>query len=121
MSLSVISDHKGVKDVYDISSREGEILLDVICEAELPGINVFGVCDKKLACHSCAVHIKDKNNKLPPPSTEEMDVLVELGDIFRENETRMSCQICLRKELEGLQVEVPRSAFYFLQQEEEKF
>jgi ferredoxin len=99
---------------YKISCKEGDILLDCINEVGLPDISVFGVCNKQLACHSCSVHILSHYDKLPKPSEEEMDVHSELGEIYREKSTRMSCQIVVTKEMEGMTIEIPRSAFFLL-------
>ena len=81
-------------------------------------MNIFGVCDKQLSCHSCAVHIKTKYDKLVKISEDEGDVLSSLNDnIFRENSTRMSCQIKCKKELDGMEIEIPRSDFIMFQQD----
>jgi ferredoxin len=83
-------------------------------------MNIFGVCDKQLSCHSCAVHIRTKYEKLDKISEDEGDVLSSLNDnIFRENSTRMSCQIKCKKEIEGMEIEIPRSDFIMFQQDNE--
>ena len=112
--------HNEEVEKHSVSVNEGANLLDAINEVGIPNISVFGVCDKQLACHSCAVHIVDKYNVLDKPSEEEIDVHCELGDLYRENSTRMSCQIKVRKEMEGMQIEIPRSAFFFMNQDEER-
>jgi hypothetical protein len=38
-------------------------------------------------------------------------VLDELFGFYKEGETRMSCQIKVGPELEGSEIEIPRSAF----------
>jgi len=98
-----------------ISVDENTNLLDAINEAGIPDISVFGVCNKQLACHSCAVHIKTKYDLLEKPSDPEIDVHCELGDVYRENSTRMSCQIFCNNKLDGIEIEIPRSAFFFFQ------
>ena len=40
-----------------------------------------------------------------------MDVLWDLGNKFKDGETRMSWQIKLEEEMNGIEVEIPRSAF----------
>ena len=49
--------------------------MESINEAGINDVNVFGICGKQLACHSCAVHIKTKYDKLDKISEEEEDVL----------------------------------------------
>ena len=80
----------------------------------MPDISVFGVCEKQLACHSCAVHILNRYDSLNKPNENEIDVLSELGDLYRDNKTRMSCQISLNENNEGLIIEIPRSAFFIV-------
>jgi hypothetical protein len=43
-----------------------------------------------------------------------MDVHSELGEIYREKSTRMSCQIVVTNEMDGMTIEIPRSAFFLL-------
>ena len=74
-------------------AREGDILLDSLNDVNLQDLSVFGICDKQLACHSCRVNFKQGGQQLPEPGEDEQDVLCELGKLYREAETRMSCQI----------------------------
>ena len=95
-------------------------LLDSINEAGIPNISVFGVCNKQLACHSCAVQILKNYECLDKPSETETDVHYELGSLYKENTTRMSCQIAIKKEMDNMEIEIPRSAFFFCNQEDDK-
>lgn len=90
---------------------EGTILLDAINEAGLKNISVFGVCDKQLSCHSCAVDILNKYDELCKPTDQEVDVLCDIGKRYNERKTRMSCQIPLSKDLDGLVVEIHKNSF----------
>ena len=47
----------------------------------------------------------------PPIEVDEEDVLYDLKHLYRPGKTRMSCQINLTKEMEGCEIEIPRSAF----------
>ncbi len=88
--------------------------MDAINNSGIQDISVFGVCDKQLSCHSCAVNIIPSNNsklKLLPPSIDELDVLHDLKITSKCENTRMSCQIILSKELDGITVEVNESSF----------
>ncbi len=114
INIKLVSKYNNKIQEHAISCNEGDTLLDCINEIGIPDISVFGVCDKQLACHSCAVHILSNYEKLPRPSEEEIDVHSELGEIYRERSTRMSCQIKVTKEMEGMSIEIPRSAFFFL-------
>lgn len=105
--------------IFSTDALVGTSLMDAINNSGIEDISVFGVCDKQLSCHSCAVNIiqssdleNNKNNiKLQPPSTDEQDVLHDLKISSKGKNTRMSCQIILSKELDGITVEVNESSF----------
>lgn len=118
--VTLISNHNDIQTKYSIECTAGNNLLDSINEAGIPDISVFGVCNKQLACHSCAVQILSKYNKLEKPSSEETDVHCELGDLFKPNKTRMSCQIIIKEDMEGMEIEIPRSAFFLTQENNDK-
>ena len=85
-------------------------------DLNLKDLSVFGLCDKQLACHSCRVNFKKNYSQLPPITEDEQDVLDELGsNLCKRGETRMSCQLKVTKELEGCEIEIPRSAFAFFE------
>ena len=110
--INIIPKHnKNVQ--YKYSATEGTYLLDAISEANIKNINLFGICDKQLSCHTCAVDIMNKHNIIKKPTEEELDVLSELGSKYTPDITRMSCQIKLNSELDGLNVEIHDSAFIF--------
>jgi ferredoxin len=108
-----------VVEKHSISCEEGMNLLDAINEAGLDNISIFGVCNKQLACHSCAVHVLKNYEQLEKPSENEIDVHCELGELYRPNCTRMSCQISLSENMKGMEIEIPRSAFFFCNQDED--
>lgn len=115
MNLILISNIDNIEKKHKISVDENTNLLDAINEAGISDISVFGICNKQLACHSCAVHIRSKFDLLEKPSEIEKDVHCELGDIYRENSTRMSCQIKCNEKFEGMEIEIPRSSFFLFQ------
>lgn len=45
-------------------------------------LTVVGLCNKQLACTTCSVHIKSKNEYLPEPSEEEKDILSTLEEYY---------------------------------------
>ena len=49
------------------------------------------------------------------PTEDELDVLDDLGRLYRANQTRMACQVFLSEKMEGSLVEIPRSAFAFFE------
>ncbi len=72
----------------------------------------FGLCGKELSCHTCRVNFIKGYDKLILPAEEEEDVFASMDkSLYKENQTRMSCQIRVSKILEGAEICVPREAF----------
>ena len=69
---------------YLVKAAEGANLLDALNDMNLKDLSVFGICDKQLACHSCRVNIKKKYEAFPKISEDEMDVLDELGNLYKQ-------------------------------------
>jgi 2Fe-2S ferredoxin len=66
---------------------------------------IEALCGGSCACATCHVYIDDKfKERLPPMSAAENDLL-DASDSRRAN-SRLSCQIILTEELDGLEVEV---------------
>ncbi|CAI2361118.1 unnamed protein product [Moneuplotes crassus] len=106
-----VSPEKEPEKVFTVKGYEGDNLMDTLNESEIKGLNVFGICDKQLACLSCRVNVEEGYNNLPKPTEEETDILYDLGRHYKDNITRMSCQLKISKALEGAHIFVPRSAF----------
>lgn len=65
-----------------------------------------GACEASLACTTCHVYV-DHNytDKLPTAEDQEEDML-DLAPFLKEN-SRLGCQIILKKELDGITLEQP--------------
>ena len=60
-----------------------------------------------MACCTCHVYVDEEYfDKLPDPKEEEEDML-DLAPLLKPN-SRLSCQIILNKELEGMTVTLPK-------------
>uniref|UniRef100_A0A0K0F6B4 Adrenodoxin-like protein, mitochondrial (inferred by orthology to a D. melanogaster protein) n=1 Tax=Strongyloides venezuelensis TaxID=75913 RepID=A0A0K0F6B4_STRVS len=85
----------------------GKIGDNVMYLAHRYGIELEGACEASLACSTCHVYVADPFfDKLPEPKEEEEDML-DLAPVVKPN-SRLSCQIILCKELEGLKVTLPK-------------
>ncbi|KAJ1113712.1 hypothetical protein NDU88_001954 [Pleurodeles waltl] len=87
--------------------KVGDSLLDVVVEKNLD-IDGFGACEGTLACSTC--HLIFDNHvyeQLEPITDEEMDML-DLAYGLTET-SRLGCQICLTKAMEGITVRVPEA------------
>ncbi|XP_063930255.1 2Fe-2S ferredoxin-like [Zophobas morio] len=94
-------------DEVKITGDVGETVLDV---AQKNNIDLEGACEGSLACSTCHVVVnKDFFHKIPPPLEEEVDML-DLAYGLEET-SRLGCQICLTKELEGVRLKLPKNYF----------
>uniref|UniRef100_A0A3B5R8V8 2Fe-2S ferredoxin-type domain-containing protein n=1 Tax=Xiphophorus maculatus TaxID=8083 RepID=A0A3B5R8V8_XIPMA len=85
----------------------GDSLLDVVINEDLD-FDGFGACEGTLACSTChLIFDEEMYKKLGPVTDEEMDML-DLAYGLTET-SRLGCQICLTKSLEGMVARVPES------------
>ncbi len=90
---------------YVLEGLEGWRVMEVIRDAELP---IKAECGGCCACATCHIYVDDNwLDKLIPPTDEEIRALDDA--FFVKNNSRLSCQILLRKEIEGLQVTIAPS------------
>jgi ferredoxin len=74
-------------------------------------VNIYGLCDKQLACTTCSVVIEDKNEALEAPTEEELDILLGIKEdsTSKSGQLRMACQIHLTPEMDGMVVRIPNN------------
>lgn len=73
------------------------------------GLPLEGTCEGQMACSTCHVIVgADWFDKLPEAREEEEDMLDFAAGVQRTS--RLSCQIDLTEELDGLTVTVPAEA-----------
>eukprot|EP00536_Pseudo-nitzschia_multiseries_P013212 jgi/Psemu1/309705/fgenesh1_kg.548_\ len=104
----VDAESKPIKE--DAEGFVGESLLQV---AQRNGIELEGACEGVCACSTCHVIFPDWDvfDSLEEASEDEEDML---DMAFGLTETsRLSCQIILTKELDGVTVEIPRATRNF--------
>ena len=87
----------------DAEGAEGDSLLRV---AQAAGMPLEGTCEGQMACSTCHVVVASEwFDRLPEASEEEEDMLDLAAGARRTS--RLSCQIVLREELDGLTVSIP--------------
>ena len=73
------------------------------------GLNIKAECGGACSCATCHVYVDDDHfDKLVPPSDDEEDLLYSTLD--KKPTSRLSCQILLSDELDGLKVTIAPSA-----------
>lgn len=88
---------------HQVEAEEGSVLLEV---AQNDGQPLEGTCEGQMACSTCHVIIDPADfARLPRASEEEEDMLdLAVGAV---RTSRLSCQIVLTAELDGLTVRMP--------------
>ena len=91
------------RHVQEVRASAGDRLLDVAQNAGQP---LEGTCEGQMACSTCHVIVApDWFARLPEASEEEEDMLDLAAHVARTS--RLSCQIALTEELDGLEVRIP--------------
>jgi ferredoxin, 2Fe-2S len=93
------------QSVQDIQAEPGQSLMKAAVDANVQGIEAD--CGGTLTCATCHVIVGAPwAAQLPPPSPDELGMLdFAAGPV--EPESRLSCQIRLTPELNGLVVRLP--------------
>jgi 2Fe-2S ferredoxin len=82
----------------------GRTLMEVARDHGVEGI--LGDCGGGCMCATCHVYVDAAwRERVGPPNEVELDVL-DMASNVRPEASRLSCQIALREELDGLKVEV---------------
>ena len=102
MSVSVIFVTASGERVAAVA-KDGDSLLEVGHAAGMP---LEGTCEAQMACSTCHVIVApDWFDRLPPAVDDEEDMLDLAAQVTRTS--RLSCQIMLTPELDGLEVRIP--------------
>ena len=95
-------EHNGKFHTIEVAS--GLSVMEGAVQNNIPGIDAD--CGGSMACATCHVYVKeDWFNKLPKKEDGEEDML-DMAFEPKKN-SRLSCQIMVTDELDGLQVNLP--------------
>lgn len=101
--------HDPTQAAHSLQVQPGQSLMQAAVDANLPGIQAD--CGGLLTCATCHVVVQGNwLNKIPPLSGDE-DAMLAFTAQSREPGSRLSCQIVLTQELDGLQVMLPASQY----------
>ena len=67
---------------------------------------IAAICGGCCSCATCHVHIEDAEKYKLPAIEEDEQMLIELADNYDQTERRLSCQLSLTEELDGLSVSI---------------
>jgi 2Fe-2S ferredoxin len=91
---------------HTIDATLGESVMQAAMSNRVPGI--LADCGGSCSCATCHVYVdEDWRERIPPASAAERD-MIECALHVQEG-SRLSCQIEIRDELEGLVVRLPES------------
>ncbi|KXJ93410.1 2Fe-2S ferredoxin-type domain-containing protein [Microdochium bolleyi] len=95
-------DKEGREHPFQVS--KGDNLLDI---AQANDLEMEGACGGSCACSTCHVIVTDAAmyNRMPEATDDENDML-DLAFGLTET-SRLGCQVCMTKELDGLKVQLP--------------
>lgn len=100
----IYRDHEGTERA--VEAKVGETIMEVAVKNSVPGIDAD--CGGACACATCHVYVDPAfMDKVGQPEEMEQSML-DFAEGVRET-SRLSCQIQVREDLEGITVETPES------------
>jgi len=100
----LVTDQEGVE--HELEGLEGWRVMEVIRDW---GLNIKAECGGAASCATCHVYVDEAfMDKLAPMSEDEEDLIYSTMD--KKPNSRLSCQILLSDELDGLKVTLAPSA-----------
>ena len=102
MPKIIYKDHQGNSKTIEVES--GLSVMEGAIQKEIPGIDAD--CGGSMACATCHVYVNDKwFDKIPKAEDAEID-MIDMAFEPKKN-SRLSCQIIINDELDGLEVTTP--------------
>ena len=104
MDISIkITDRRGQTHEVKVPTDMGLNLMQVVQAYELEPMGTVGMCGGKLMCPTCQCYIQNDVD-LPEKREEELGTISRLLNV--KSNSRLSCQIPVTKDLEGLEIEL---------------
>lgn len=99
-----IIDREGQAHYVDAPTDMNMNLMEVIRSYELAPEGTIGICGGMAMCASCQCYMLNLEHMLPEKSYDEEDMLDQA--FFVEENSRLSCQIPITEDLDGLEVKM---------------
>lgn len=96
-----ITDRNGLTHEVKAPTDMGLNMMQVVQAYELEPFGTVGMCGGKLMCPTCQCYVENDVN-LPEKREEEVATLLRLMHV--KSNSRLSCQIPVSKELEGIAI-----------------
>ena len=95
-------DHQGTSKTIEVEN--GLSVMEGAIQNEIPGIDAD--CGGAMACATCHVYVEERwLNKLPQAEDAEVD-MIDMAYEPKKN-SRLSCQLIVSDDLDGLVVNIP--------------
>ena len=102
MTKITYKDFQGNSKTIDVEN--GLTVMEGAIQNDIPGIDAD--CGGSMACATCHVYVEEKwLDKLPKPEEAEVD-MIDMAFEPKKN-SRLSCQLIVSDELDGLKVTTP--------------
>ncbi len=98
-----IIDREGVKHQVDAPTDMNMNIMELVRSYELAPEGTIGLCGGMAMCASCQCYI-ESDHDLPEMSDDEDLMLAEAFNV--KDNSRLSCQIFIKEELDGLEIEL---------------
>jgi len=96
-----ITDRSG--EEYTIDIRPGASLMQVITDAGVA--DLLALCGGVCSCATCHIHVDEDALAALPPMEQDEEDLLSFSE-HRQDNSRLSCQIRLRTEFDGLRATI---------------
>ena len=102
--MAKITYHTHDSKTHSIDVQNGLTVMEGAVQNDIPGIDAD--CGGSMACATCHVYVDDKwFDKIPKAEDAETD-MIDMAFEPKKN-SRLSCQIIVSEELDGLEVTTP--------------
>lgn len=102
-----IIDREGVKHQVDAPTDMNMNIMELVRSYELVPEGTIGLCGGMAMCASCQCYI-NSDHEMPDMSSDE-DLMLSEAFYVKDN-SRLSCQIFIKEELDGLEIELAPEA-----------
>jgi 2Fe-2S ferredoxin len=90
---------------YTVDATAGESVMAAAVKNGVPGI--VAECGGNCSCATCHVYVGDEYASAVGPPGEMEEDLLDMAVSERRETSRLSCQIRMSEDLDGLTVEIP--------------
>ena len=96
-------EHNGKQ--HEVEASNGMSVMNAAIDNLVPGIDAD--CGGECSCATCHVIVDDKWMKVVGPPSDQEESMLDMNP-ERDKNSRLSCQIRVRDELDGLVVRLPQ-------------